>query len=147
MARTDLLTQGVYVMAASHGGRIGGLTVAWATQVTASRVMVSVGKQSSTRQLVLASGAFGLSALRPNQIELARHFGKTSKTIRDKFEGVAWHPGQTGSPLLDDCAAALDCRVEKTLELDDGHILIVAQVVDAKVSEGALRLIYNEDEY
>jgi len=145
--RHDMLTHGVYVVCAQHEGRRGGLAVAWATQVATSRILICVGAQSATRELILASQAFGLSALAREQLDVARAFGRRSSRKVDKFAGVGTHTLATGSPLLDDCAATFDCRVEAVYDLDSQK-LIVGRIVAAKrLREEYEPLIYREEDY
>jgi len=145
--RHDMLTHGVYIVCAQHEGKRAGLAVAWATQIGTEYILICVGKQSATRELILASKAFGLSVLTPKQIELARAFGTRSSRDVDKFAGVAYHTRVTGSPLLDDCAAAFDCRVETVF--DHGTTkLIIGRIVDAeRFLDHYEPLIYREDDY
>jgi flavin reductase (DIM6/NTAB) family NADH-FMN oxidoreductase RutF len=145
--RHDMLTHGVNVVCAAHKGRRGGLAVAWATQVGVDHVLICVGAQSATRELILASGAFGLSVLVTDQVEIARTFGRQSSRQVDKLEAVAYHIAETGSPLLDDCAIALDCRVVMVHDFGREK-LIVGQVVAAeKRREDYEPLIYREGDY
>lgn len=147
--RHDMLTHGVYVVAAQHEGKIGGLAVAWATQTGTDRILICVGQQSTTRELILASGAFGLSVLTREQLELARRFGRGSSAKVNKFAGVPYHTAETGSPLLDDCAAAFDCRVEAVYDQDGGkQKLIVGRIVAAERRKETYEpLIYREEDY
>ena len=145
--RHDMLTHGVNIVCAEHQGQIGGLAVAWATQVSTDRIMICVGKQSSTRELILNSGAFGLSVLHQGQIDIARLFGRKSSRTTNKFEGVRYHTAETGCPLLDDCVATFDCKVE-AIHDDDGVKLIIGRIVHAEaLKEGAERLTYREGDY
>jgi flavin reductase (DIM6/NTAB) family NADH-FMN oxidoreductase RutF len=145
--RHDMLAHGVNIVCAQHNGERGGLAVAWATQVATNRVLICVGKQSATRELILASKAFGLSVLRRGQVGIARGFGRRSSRDVDKFESVGWHTRETGSPLLDDCAIALDCRVIAVHDLY-GQKLIIGQVVAAEQLQEAFEpLIYREEDY
>ena len=143
----DMLTHGVNVVCAGHEGKLGGLAVAWATQVATDRVVICVGKQSATRELILASGAFGLSVLTREQVDVARSFGRRSSRDVDKFEGLGYHTAETGSPLLDDCGAALDCRVEAVHDAGSNK-LIVGRVVAAERGREAYEpLVYREEDY
>lgn len=145
--RHDMLTHGVNIVCARNESRIAGLAVAWATQLGTDRVLVCIGSQSYTRGLILASGAFSLSVLHRDQLELARLFGTQSSRSVDKFAGLAYHTGPTGSPLLDDCVRTLDCEVDAVHD-DGGHKLIVGKVVEADPrSPGAIRLLYREEDY
>ena len=132
--RHDMLTHGVYVVAAQHQGRRRGLAVAWATQI-------------ATRELILASKAFGLSVLTREQLGVARAFGTQSSRKVNKFEGLGYHTAKTGSPLLDDCAVTFDCRIEAVYD-QDGQKLIVGHIVAAeRLREEYEPLIYREEDY
>lgn len=145
--RHDMLTHGVNIVCAAHERRRGGLAVAWATQVGVDHVLICVGAQSATRELILASRAFGLSVLAIDQVEIARTFGRQSSRQVDKLEAVAYHTTETGSPLLDDCAVALDCRVIVVHDFGREK-LIVGQVVAAEQRrEDYEALIYREGDY
>lgn len=145
--RHDMLTHGVQVICAAHEGRRGGLTVAWATQVGRERILICVGAQSATRELILDSGAFGLSILTRDQVDVARHFGRRSSRQVDKLDGWAYHTAETGSPLLDHCAATFDCRVIATYDLDREK-LIVGQIVAAERNKEQYEpLIYHQEDY
>jgi flavin reductase (DIM6/NTAB) family NADH-FMN oxidoreductase RutF len=55
----DMLTHGVNVVCAQHDGALGGLAVAWATQVARNRILICVGDQSATRELISSFAHFG----------------------------------------------------------------------------------------
>jgi flavin reductase (DIM6/NTAB) family NADH-FMN oxidoreductase RutF len=143
----DMLIHGVYVVSAQHQGRRGGLALAWATQVGTDAVLICVGEQSSTRELILASGAFGLSLLAADQVDIARHFGRHSSLKLDKFEGLGYHTSATGSPLLDRCALTLDCRVSDVYDFGTQK-LIVGRIEAAERPRAEFEpLIYSEEDY
>jgi flavin reductase (DIM6/NTAB) family NADH-FMN oxidoreductase RutF len=142
-----MLAHGVNVVCAQHNGRLGGLTVAWATQVATNSILICVGKQSATRELILASGAFGLSVLTSKQIGVARHFGTQSGRKVDKLEGVWYHTAETGSPLLDDCAATFDCRVHVVYDLDTEKLIVGEIVAAEQIADDFEPLIYRVTDY
>jgi 3-hydroxy-9,10-secoandrosta-1,3,5(10)-triene-9,17-dione monooxygenase reductase component len=145
--RHDMLAHGVNIVCAEHEGKRGGLAVAWATQVGTQRLLICVGSQSATRDLILSSGAFGLSVLARDQVAVGRVFGRHSSRDTDKFAGILWHTAKTGSPLLDDCLLTLDCRVEEVHDRGDAK-LIVGRIESAerRREQGEL-LIYKEEDY
>jgi flavin reductase (DIM6/NTAB) family NADH-FMN oxidoreductase RutF len=143
----DMLTHGVYAVCAQHENQVAGLAVAWAMQVGTDQILICIGGQSATREMILASGAFGLSALRHDQVALARAFGRQSSRDVDKFAGLGYHAAETGSPLLDDCGATFDCRVEAIYD-HGSQKLIVGRIVAAEMrQEGYEPLIYSEGDY
>jgi len=145
--RHDMLTHGVYIVCAQHQGKQGGLAVAWATQVATDCILICVGKQSATRELILASQAFGLSVLTREQVDVARVFGTRSSRTVDKFEGVGYHTAETGSPLLDDCAATFDCKVEAVHAQGDEKLIVGHIVAAERLKETYEPLIYREEDY
>jgi flavin reductase (DIM6/NTAB) family NADH-FMN oxidoreductase RutF len=142
-----MLAHGVNIVCAEHKGQRGGLAVAWATQVGTERVLICVGSQSATRDLILSSGAFGLSVLGRDQVELGRLFGRHSSREVDKFAGLAWHAAATGSPLLDDCLVCLDCRVEEVHDRGDAKLIVGHIVSGERRREAGEPLIYKEEDY
>jgi flavin reductase (DIM6/NTAB) family NADH-FMN oxidoreductase RutF len=145
--RHDMLAHGVNIVCAEHEGKRAGLAVAWATQVGTERVLICVGSQSATRDLILSSGAFGLSVLARDQVELGRLFGRHSSRDVDKFEGLAWHTATTGSPLLDECLVALDCQVEDVHDRGDAKLIVGHVVSGERRRQGEEQLIYREEDY
>ena len=145
--RHDMLTHGVNIVCAQHEGRLGGLAVAWATQIATDSILICVGKQSATRELILASKAFGLCVLTQEQLDIARAFGTRSSREVNKFEGVSYHTVKTGSPLLDDCATALDCRVEVVHDHGHGKLIIGKVVATEFLKKEYEPLIYRQEDY
>ena len=146
--RDDMLTHGVYIVTAQFDDEKRGLAVAWACQAGIERILILVGSQSTTREQILASGAFGFNILYEGQQESAKKFGTTSSVQVDKFEGIKWHTGETGSPLMDDCGIALDCRVEAVHNSEEDAKLIIGKVVKGELlKEGYSPLIYTSSDY
>jgi 3-hydroxy-9,10-secoandrosta-1,3,5(10)-triene-9,17-dione monooxygenase reductase component len=145
--RHDMLAHGVNIVCAEHKGKRGGLAVAWATQVGTKRVLICVGSQSATRDLILSSAAFGLSVLGRDQIETGRLFGRHSSRDVDKFEGLGWHTATTGSPLLDNCLVALDCQVEEVHDRGSAKLIVGRIVAAERRREDGEPLIYKEEDY
>jgi flavin reductase (DIM6/NTAB) family NADH-FMN oxidoreductase RutF len=142
-----MLAHGVNVVCATHEGRRAGLAVAWATQVGVGHVLICVGAQSATRELIIASQAFGLSVLARDQLEVARAFGRQSSRTVDKLADTAYHTAQTGSPLLDDCVVALDCRVVQIHDWNQEKLIIGQVVAAERHREDAQPLVYCQDDY
>jgi len=145
----DMLTHGVYVVAARHRRKRGAMTLSWATQAGRDRIIICVGPQSDTRQLILDSRAFGLSVLRSDQLELAKRFSKGCSAKQDKMSGVPFEIRDTGSPLLRDSAAAFDCLVESVYGQERrGFKLIVGRIVLAQLPAAPYEpLLYREEDY
>ncbi|MEO0293935.1 MAG: flavin reductase family protein [candidate division WOR-3 bacterium] len=145
--RYDMLTHGVNIVCTKYEGKFSGLAVAWATQIDVDRILICVGSQSYTRELILKSKIFGLSVLAKGQEEIARKFGRQSSKKVDKFKNIAYHTLKTGSPLLNDCIAVFDCEVEKVFDYNDTK-LIVGKIVAAEfIRKEYEPLVYKEKDY
>jgi flavin reductase (DIM6/NTAB) family NADH-FMN oxidoreductase RutF len=110
-----LLDREVWVVTAAAGGKRGGLTATWVSPVSidANRPMLLAGLAPNhhTAELVRGGKAFAAHLLRPDQAELAFQMAANSGRNRDKLAGLTLQAGETGCPLLVDCAARFECRV------------------------------------
>jgi flavin reductase (DIM6/NTAB) family NADH-FMN oxidoreductase RutF len=93
-------------------------------------IAVAVGRAKHTHQAIVRSSAYAVNLLRKEQTDVARVFGTKSGRDADKFAGLAWRHGGTGSPLLEGTAGYLDCRVVQRHEVGD-HSLFIGEVVEA----------------
>ena len=98
--------------------------------------MVAMNPLHYTYDLVTNSNAFAINIIRADQGELVDLFGKSSGRKVDKFVETLYELGSTGSPILKDCLAFIDCSVKWSKEAGD-HIVVVGSIVDAGiVSDG-----------
>ena len=89
-------------------------------------VLVCMANTSSTWPAIRASGHFAVNILGEHQEDTSRRFGARSS---DRFQGVGWEPGKTGSPILHDAIAYVDCVLDAEYEGGD-HTIVVGRVVD-----------------
>jgi flavin reductase (DIM6/NTAB) family NADH-FMN oxidoreductase RutF len=130
----------LWLVTAQAGGRRSGListSVNEASIVPAlPRVIVGLSRQHATWELVQAGGAFALHLLAPEQLDLVWRFGTQSGRDVDKFAGLSFRTGVSGSPVLNDVPGWLECKVEASLESGD-RTLFLAQVIEGDlVSRG-----------
>lgn len=84
-----------------------------------------LGSNSGSLVGIQSAGGFCVNVLGRDQLELC---GAMASKSDDKFSGVPWTPSPgTGSPVLPDVHAIIDCRIESVIELGD-HQLIVGHV-------------------
>ena len=88
-------------------------------------VIWSLARRS--RSLAIFEGApqYAVNVLAHDQIELARRF---SRPHIDRFEGVPFRLGQADAPLVEGCAAWLECR-HHALHPAGDHMLFIGEVV------------------
>lgn len=101
------------------------------------RVLVALWKANYTHELVQASGTFVLHLLRPSQFELVRRLGFRSGRAGDKLAGMRLRTGVTGSPILLDTLAYVECRVVRAMDGDDMTSFLADVVDGARLHEGA----------
>lgn len=65
-------------------------------------------RTSSSYPHVRSAGRFCVNVLREDQEELCRVF---SQSGTDRFKGMGWRPAPSGSPILEDALAWIDCRI------------------------------------
>jgi flavin reductase (DIM6/NTAB) family NADH-FMN oxidoreductase RutF len=94
------------------------------------RMLVGLSHQHHTRQLVETSGAFAIHLFEEDHLDWVWQFGLQSGWAVDKLQDVPFDVGTTGSPLLKEARAWLDCRVESRLNTGDRTIYL-AEVIDA----------------
>ena len=133
-----LVNHGPTVLVTSaHGGRRNVMAAAWSMPVefTPPRVAVVIDKRTWTRELVAASGAFGLCLPGPRLVDLTHAVGSTSGRDCDKYArwGIAAVTGPVlGLPLVEDgCAAWLECRLIPEPHTEDLYDTCFAEVVSA----------------
>jgi flavin reductase (DIM6/NTAB) family NADH-FMN oxidoreductase RutF len=69
------------------------------------------------------TGSFCVNVLNASQGALCWQFAKS--TIEAPFDGVGWTPSPlTGSPILDDALAWIDCSIEHVVEAGDHHFVM-----------------------
>lgn len=123
-------------------GEAAGLTVSAvaAVSLNPTLILVCVDHGSETHASLERAGCFAANFLEEGKGEtLARRFAGGG--AEEKFRGVAWHTERTGSPVLDDALAWLDCRVTAALPGGD-HTIFVGEVLAADAREGTPLLYY-----
>nr|BBH91872.1 flavin reductase [Thermogemmatispora argillosa] len=134
-----LFTYGLYAVSCADGGEVNAFTANWLTQVSFEPPLVAVSVENDSRSLpmILRSRTFVIHVLPSGARELAGKLGKSALRDPRKLEGVAFHPGPGGCPILEEALGWLACEVRHTVPAGDSTVL-VAEVVEAGVQrEGA----------
>lgn len=133
-----LVNHGPTVLVTSaHGERRNVMAAAWSMPVefTPPRIAVVIDKSTYTRELIAASGSFGICVPGAAAIDLTYAVGTASGRDIDKFDafGIQSTKGQMlGVPLIErDCAAWLECRLISEPHTEDAYDTCFAEVVAA----------------
>lgn len=129
-----MFTYGLYVVTAAEGEDVAAGTVTWLSQASFEPplVMVAVKVDSTLHSVLERSGTFAINILGEGQEEMAQAF--FGRTVREdnRLNGYAFEMGETGSPLLLDAPAFVECREIGRVARGD-HTVVVAEVVNAGV--------------
>lgn len=142
-----LVNHGPTVLVTSTDGtRRNVMTAAWSMPVefTPPRIAVVIDKKTFTRELVMASGRFGICVPGAALLDLTYAVGSTSGRDEDKFarHGIAAVRGPLlGLPVIEEgCAAWLECRLIPERHTEDAYDTcfgeVVAAAADARVFAG-----------
>ena len=66
--------------------------------------------------------------------------------VRDRFEGLRFAKGTTGSPIIEGVRVAIECRAWRVYEGGD-HSILVGEVVSAKTFNSKRPLVYYAQQY
>lgn len=139
------LVTGVALVTCRLDGSVHGLTVNAVSSVSLNPplVLVCLDRRGNSHDPVIASGAFAVSVLTSDQEEMAHRFARG--THRERFAGVEFRDSSSGSPVLPDALAWLDCRVRAVHPAGD-HSIVVGEVLGCGAGEGD-PLVFFRSEY
>ncbi|MEZ5560316.1 MAG: flavin reductase family protein [Pseudomonadales bacterium] len=92
-------------------------------------VALAPAKTSTSWPKLRDSGSFCINVLAAHQKGICDVFAQTGI---DKFTEFAWHPGVTGSPVLEGVIAYVDCDLEAEHDAGD-HTIAVGRVRDLQI--------------
>lgn len=133
-----LINHGPTVLVTSaHGTARNVMAAAWSMPVefVPPRISVVIDKKTYTRELIMASGGFGICIPGSTLAGLTHAVGSESGRTVDKFAqyGLKVRSGPVlGLPLLEEgCAAWLECRLIPERHTEDAYDTCFAEVVSA----------------
>ncbi len=111
-----------------------GLTVNSFTSVSLDPplVLIALAHSASVIDAFRGAHSFAVNVLAAGQRALSERFALKG---HDRFDGLAWHAGVTGAPLLPHTLAEIECTVGQRFTAGD-HDLIVGEMVRALVRDG-----------
>jgi flavin reductase (DIM6/NTAB) family NADH-FMN oxidoreductase RutF len=119
-------------------GETNGFTTCWVSQVSfePQQIVVAVGKDQHTHDLIETGGVFSLNFLDTEQEDLARRFTRPLQPEDGTLGGSPYSTGETGAPLFNEAFAYLECRVVGKMEAGD-HTVYLGEVVAANLERPA----------
>lgn len=108
-----------------------GLTVTSVASLSADppALVFCINQSASSWSVLKRRRAFAVNVLTPTQIAVADRFsGRGGAKGAARFEGARWTTLATGTPVLREAPAALDCEVEEFVERF-GSTVVIGRVV------------------
>ncbi|TDG02907.1 flavin reductase family protein [Paraburkholderia guartelaensis] len=133
------------LVTSSDGKRRNVMAAAWSMPVefTPPRIAIVIDKRTFTRELINASGTFGVIIPGAAAIDLTYAVGSVSGRETDKFQrfNIAAITGpKLGLPLLEaGCSAWMECRLIPERHTEDAYDTCFAEVIAAAADPRAFR--------
>ena len=140
------ISYGVYIVSSKKDNQINGQIVNAVSQITSepATIAISINKKNFTHEFITKSKVFAVSVLEQEvNMKFIGRFGFKSGRDEDKFKGINYKIGATGSPIiLDNTIAYIEAEVIKAIDAGT-HTLFVGKVVDAENIKKAPPLTYD----
>ena len=141
------ISYGLYVVTAKFQDTKAGYIANTVFQVTSKppKFGISCNKDNFSAEIIRKSGAFAFSVLGEQaSTGLIGDFGYRSSREIDKFRGVNYFIGETGSPVITDSSLAwFDCKITDTIDVGS-HLLFIGEVIGSELIKSEIKpLTYN----
>jgi flavin reductase (DIM6/NTAB) family NADH-FMN oxidoreductase RutF len=142
-----LFPQGVTVVTTQSIKGPKGITVSSFTSVSLNPplVLVSIARESNLHNTFVSATSFAVNLLADDQRSVSDLFAGRVET-KERFDGVKFHLGTSGSPIIDRARAVIECSVWKVYDGGD-HSLILGEVVGVSAMSNRRPLVYYAQQY
>ena len=139
---------GVTVITTSSGDQLHGMTANAVSSLSLDPVLllICVDKTTHTHRVLTEGGVFTVNILGEHQEELSRIFAKKSEPEVGSLRGQSFRIGASGAPILADCLAFIECRVESVFDGGD-HSIFLGRVVSEGVESEMRPLLFYRGGY
>jgi flavin reductase (DIM6/NTAB) family NADH-FMN oxidoreductase RutF len=128
---------GIVVVSARAENGYRGMTASSLVSISVDPPWVLVGleREAATRAAVLQVNAFNVSVLTRSQEFIADRFAGRAPVVDVMWESVPHRLGANGIPLIEGCAAWLECRLVGIHPAGD-HDICLGEVIGAMAGSG-----------
>lgn len=134
---------GVTVVTTHADGQPVGITASSLTSVSLDppQILICVSRKLFTNQAIAQSGVFAVNILGTRHLDWGMRFAGMVPELEDRFAGIETHTAATGSPILPDVMAWLDCKLSHSFDGGD-HTIFVGEVLAAGAGNESEPLLY-----
>jgi len=128
-----LLSNGVYILTSRSNDRYGAATVTWVSQASFKPplIMAAVRRESKVFACLAESGYAVLHVVGDRQQEIAKRFFFPTHAVCGTINGEAFMEGRTAAPVLPNLPAYIECRLERIVDTDGDHAVVILRAVEA----------------
>jgi len=132
-----MLSNGVYVLTSRSEERYGAATVTWVSQVSFKPplIMAAVRRESNVFKCLSVSRTAVLHIVGNGQQDIARTFFYPTRAEPGTINGEPFAQGRTTAPVLANLPAHVECRVERILDAEGDHAMVILGVVEAECGD------------
>ena len=132
-----MLSNGVYVLTSRSVDRYGAATVTWVSQISFKPplVMAAVRRESNVFKCLAESRIAALHIVADGQQEIARRFFFPTRANCRTINGEPFAQGRTAAPILANLPAHIECQVDRIVDTDGDHAMVILRVVEAQSRE------------
>lgn len=110
-------------------------------------ILVCVIKGTEGSASIEKNGVFAVNILAADQEPISRYFSSRDRPRgAAAFRQISHSRAASGSPILDDCAAYLDCRLHAAHEAGD-HVVYIGEVMAMGVNLDVHPLLFHRGKY
>lgn len=106
------------VVGTEVNGKVNWLLVAHVGIIGHDRILLSMHKAHYTNQGVKTTGKVSVNMVDEAMLQRADYVGCVSGAKTDKSEVFAWHPGEAGTPVIEESPLVMECEVVDNYETD-----------------------------
>jgi flavin reductase (DIM6/NTAB) family NADH-FMN oxidoreductase RutF len=141
-------TTGIAIFTAQHEEQYHGMTVSSFTSVSLEPplVVASIQKDTRTHNLADRSGAFAITILSEDQVDISNHFAGRMGEEQDRFLGLEIETLLTGAPLITGGLAFFDCKIVDRVNLGS-HTIFIGEVLATRDINKSKPLAYYDRAY
>jgi len=141
---------GVTVVTTCHDGINHGMTANAFSSVSLDPplVLVSVDKKANMHDMLMTGEAFCINILAEQHADWSSWWAGKAPKDGDQFVDIPYSTRSTGSPVLGECLAYIDCKVWARYDAGD-HTLFLGEVQEAALSDdpGLKPLLFFSSKY
>lgn len=119
------------IVSAKHDGVANAMSAAWVMPLDYTQLLLVLGRDSYTRQLIEKEGYFAVQLPVVGQADLTMELGTESRNdTPEKMQGVPlFYMEGYDQPLIEGCAAWVICKLTGTAENREDYDLLMGQII------------------